>query len=178
MPPAASPLRASPPTGRADDAFAPPAGGWVRVSHRLCWFRRLTVFTASLPAMVLLTFLAADWWGLLGGGLAIAMVLGGCVLGWAMSELNYRSWGFAERDDDLLVTHGVVFRQLVVVPYGRMQLVDVTATFVEQWFGIATVRLYTAAATTDARIPGLRARDAERLRDRLAEKGEARSAGL
>ena len=128
--------------------------------------------------MVVLTFVAADRWGLLGGGLAIAMVLGGCVLGWALSELNYRSWGYTERADDLLVTHGVLFRRLVVVPYGRMQLVDVTATFVERWLGIATVRLYTAAATTDARIPGLRAPDAARLRDRLAEKGEARSAGL
>lgn len=133
---------------------------------------------AALPAMVVLTFVAADRWGLLGGGLAIAMVLGGCVLGWALSELNYRSWGYTERADDLLVTHGVLFRRLVVVPYGRMQLVDVTATFVERWLGIATVRLYTAAATTDARIPGLRAPDAARLRDRLAEKGEARSAGL
>lgn len=148
------------------------------MSHRLCWFRRATVLMVAIPTVLLLTFLAARQWGFLGGVLAIVMVLGACVLGWSMAELNYRSWGYAERQDDVLVTHGVLFRRLIVVPYGRMQLVDTTATFVEQLFGIATVRLYTAAATTDARIPGLRPRDATRLRDRLAEKGEARSAGL
>ncbi|HUY61272.1 MAG TPA: PH domain-containing protein, partial [Candidatus Dormibacteraeota bacterium] len=69
-------------------------------------------------------------------------------------------------------------RRLSVVPYGRMQFVDVSAGPVERYFGLATVRLHTAAAATDARIPGLEAADARRLRDRLAELGEARSAGL
>ena len=44
--------------------------------------------------------------------------------------------------------------------------------------GIATVRLHTAAAATDARIPGLESDEAARLRDRLAELGEAQAAGL
>jgi membrane protein YdbS with pleckstrin-like domain len=40
------------------------------------------------------------------------------------------------------------------------------------------VRLHTAAAATDARIPGLEPDEAARLRDRLAELGEAQAAGL
>jgi hypothetical protein len=40
------------------------------------------------------------------------------------------------------------------------------------------VHLHTAAAHTDARIPGLDDAEAERLRDRLAALGEARAAGL
>jgi membrane protein YdbS with pleckstrin-like domain len=40
------------------------------------------------------------------------------------------------------------------------------------------VRLHTAAAATDARIPGLASEEAARLRDRLAELGEAQAAGL
>ena len=44
--------------------------------------------------------------------------------------------------------------------------------------GLATVRLHTAAAATDARIPGLEREEAARLRDRLAELGEAQAAGL
>ena len=91
---------------------------------------------------------------------------------------NYRSWGYAERADDLLVTHGVLVRRLVVVPYGRMQLVDVTAGPVERKFGISTLRLHTASAGTDARIHGLEAPEAARLRDRLAALGESQSAGL
>jgi membrane protein YdbS with pleckstrin-like domain len=72
----------------------------------------------------------------------------------------------------------VLFRSLVVVPYGRMQFVDVSAGPLDRAFGLATVQLHTAAATTDARIPGLPPAEAARLRDRLAARGEAQSAGL
>jgi membrane protein YdbS with pleckstrin-like domain len=77
-----------------------------------------------------------------------------------------------------MVTRGVVFRQLVVVPYGRMQFVDVTAGPLDRRFGLATVQLHTAAAATDAQIPGLEPAEAARLRDRLAARGEAHSAGI
>jgi uncharacterized protein len=76
------------------------------------------------------------------------------------------------------VTNGFMFRRLVVVPYGRMQFVDVAAGPLERRFGIATVQLHTAAEATDASIPGLTMQEAARLRDRLAMLGEARSAGL
>ena len=46
-------------------------------------------------------------------------------------------------------------RRLSVVPYGRMQFVEVTAGPVERIFHLSTVKLHTAAAASDARIPGL-----------------------
>jgi hypothetical protein len=59
-----------------------------------------------------------------------------------------------------------------------MQLIEVTAGPIDRIFGLATVQLHTASASTDARIPGLVAAEAQRLRDRLAALGEARAAGL
>ncbi|MDO0935305.1 PH domain-containing protein [Streptomyces sp. DG2A-72] len=100
------------------------------------------------------------------------------IWGWVMIERNWRSWRYAERADDLLISRGVLWRELTVVPYGRMQLVEVTSGPVERHFGLASVQLHTAAAATDATIPGLDPVEAERLRDRLTELGEARSAGL
>ncbi|WP_369198865.1 PH domain-containing protein [Streptomyces djakartensis] len=100
------------------------------------------------------------------------------VWGWVMIERNWRSWRYAERADDLLISRGVLWREETVVPYGRMQLVEVTSGPVERHFGLASVQLHTAAAATDATIPGLDPAEAERLRDRLTELGEARSAGL
>jgi membrane protein YdbS with pleckstrin-like domain len=97
---------------------------------------------------------------------------------WRFVGRRYRSWGYTEREDDLLLRRGVAFARLSVVPYGRMQFIDVTAGPLERAFGLATVRLHTAAAATDARIPGLEADEAARLRDRLAELGEAQAAGL
>ncbi|MFD4607987.1 PH domain-containing protein [Streptomyces sp. NPDC088337] len=98
--------------------------------------------------------------------------------GWVLLGRNWRSWRYAERADDLLISRGVLWREETVVPYGRMQLVEVTSGPVERHFGLATVQLHTAAAATDAIIPGLDPAEAERLRDRLTELGEARSAGL
>jgi membrane protein YdbS with pleckstrin-like domain len=59
-----------------------------------------------------------------------------------------------------------------------MQFVDVSAGPIDRVFGLATVQLHTAAAATDAKIPGLATEEAQRLRDRLAALGEARAAGL
>ena len=96
----------------------------------------------------------------------------------AAVERRWRAWGYAERDDDLLVRRGVLVQRLSVVPYGRMQYVDVTAGPFDRRLGIATVTLHTAAAATDAYVPGLLEDEAARLRDRLAALGEARQAGL
>lgn len=98
--------------------------------------------------------------------------------GWAMLGRNWRSWRYAERADDLLITRGILWHQETIVPYGRMQLVEVTSGPLERKFGLASLQLHTAAAATDATIPGLVPAEAERLRDRLTELGEARSAGL
>ena len=59
-----------------------------------------------------------------------------------------------------------------------MQLVDVQAGPIDRWLGVTTVQLHTAAATTDASIPGLVPDVAVELRDRLARRGEERSTGL
>ena len=111
----------------------------------------------------------------IGVALVAAVTLG---WGWVLIGRTVRSWGYAERADDLLVTRGVLRRALVVVPYGRMQFVDVTAGPLDRKFGLATVQLHTAAAATDASIPGLVPAEAARLRDRLAARGEATAAGL
>jgi len=101
-----------------------------------------------------------------------------CALGEVVAGRRYRSWGYCERSRDLLVRRGVLIRRLTVVPYGRMQLVDVTAGAAERAFGLATIKLHTAASATDARIPGLRPDEATRLRDQLAALGEAQAAGV
>ena len=91
---------------------------------------------------------------------------------------RFEAWGWAEREDDLLLRRGVLVRSTTVVPYGRMQFVDVTAGPLERAFGLATVQLHTAAAASDARIPGLPPHEAARLRDRLTALGEDRAEGL
>ena len=112
------------------------------------------------------------------GGGAVAGVVLVALLVLVFVRNRFRAWAYAERDEDLIVSRGVMFRRLSVVPYGRMQFVDVTAGPVERAFRLATVKLHTASAASDARIPGLERDEAARLRDRLAALGEAKAAGL
>jgi uncharacterized protein len=88
------------------------------------------------------------------------------------------AWGYAEREKDLLVRHGLLIRRLSIVPYARMQFVDVTAGPLERILGLVTVQLHTAAAASDARVPGLPPAEASRLRDRLTALGEDLGEGL
>ena len=131
---------------------------------------------AVLLALVLGVALAFDSWLAAALGAAVPLAVGAVVD--VMLQRRVGSWAYLEREDDLLIRRGLLVRRLSVVPYGRMQFVDVTAGPVERPLGLATVRLHTAAAATDARIPGLDTEEAARLRDQLALLGEARAAGL
>lgn len=161
-----------------DAAFDPQDTTWSRVSPKLATMRR----TVLVIVLAVVTGAAVVVSGATGrpyaGGAVVAVAAGLGLWGWWWIWRNYRAWGYTERDDDLLVRSGLAFRQLVMVPYGRMQFVDVTDGPVQRRFGLATVQLHTAAAKTDARIPGLEPAEAARLRDRLAARGESRAAGL
>jgi len=162
-----------------DDLFAPPGNAWQPVSPALARMRRVLVAVVAAPVLVALAVTA--W--LLSLPVALWLPLGVVVValaavGWVQVGRNARWWAYAERDEDLYVRHGVMFRRLVVVPYGRMQYVDVQAGPLEQVFRIASVHLHTASPGTSARIPGLPAGEAARLRDRLTSLGEAQAAGL
>ncbi|UZN04015.1 PH domain-containing protein [Cellulomonas sp. S1-8] len=150
---------------------------WTAVSPRLATARLVVLAIWAVVLLVPTTALAAAfdvaWLWAVPGVLAVLFVWGALLVHRQVRALHY-----AERADDLLIRHGIMLRQLVVVPYGRMQYVDVSSGPLARRLGIATVQLHTAAPGTDATIPGLPPAEAARLRDRLASRGEARLAGL
>ncbi|HVM28961.1 MAG TPA: PH domain-containing protein [Mycobacteriales bacterium] len=156
----------------------PAEDAWLRPDPALLRLRR-TVTLVLVGALVLTATAVAA--ALSDPTTALAVLAVGLgLLGMLLLavERRTRAWGYYEREDDLLVRRGVLVRRLSVVPYGRMQYVDVVAGPLARRYGLATVTLHTAAAATDAYVPGLRADEATRLRDRLAALGEARQAGL
>jgi len=150
---------------------------WRRVSPRLFWLELLSLLSglAVVSALCLAAWLIFDFWPV---WIVAAVAGAGTLFRLVLLPRSLKSWGYAERADDLLVRHGLMVRRLSIVPYGRMQFVDVTAGPVERALGLATVQLHTAAAGSDASIPGLPPQEAARLRDRLAALGEARAEGL
>lgn len=161
-----------------DQLFAPPAEAWQSVSPKLVRLRRLVLFITVGVFGLIVGLVLGFWLGGPGAGLAVFLVVVALAWGLWLIPRNWRAWGYAERADDLLVTHGVLIRRLTVVPYGRMQFVDVASGPIERRYGLATVQLHTASPATDAKIPGLPAQEAARLRDRLSALGEAQAAGL
>jgi membrane protein YdbS with pleckstrin-like domain len=159
-----------------EDPFAPGDVAWQRISPRWATAQRVAgAIVAGAAALVtaVLALLLTPWiW------LALLVVVPLWAWDFAWSGRQVKAWGYAERDADLLVVKGIMFRSLVVVPYGRLQYVDVEAGPLDRRFGLAKVQLHTASSDSDAAIPGLRPEEAARLRDRLAARGEARLAGL
>jgi membrane protein YdbS with pleckstrin-like domain len=108
--------------------------------------------------------------------LAVTLVVDGWW--WWISGRRWRAWGYAERDNDLVIKRGVMTRHLTIVPYGRMQFVDTKQGPLERLLGVSTVVLNTAAAATDARIPMVDDQEAQRLREQLTRLGVANATGL
>jgi membrane protein YdbS with pleckstrin-like domain len=159
------------------EPFDPTDVTWTPVSSRLIG-ARLTVTAIVLgPVLVLLVLLAvlvgAAWLWVFP---AVVVLLVGWIL-WLVPR-QVHALAYAERADDLLVRRGIMFRSLVVVPYGRMQYVDIGVGPVERGLGLCTLKLHTASAGTNAEIPGLPADEGARLREQLSARGAARLAGL
>jgi len=169
-PDAAAPTSASLP-------FEPHGVTWTPVSPRLASARLTSIALVLGPVVLLLVGLAlatkAVWLWIPAGVVALLALWGALLV-----PRQVRAMAYAERDDDLLIRRGIMFRSLVVVPYGRMQYVDVSAGPFARRFRIASVQLHTASPVTSASIDGLPPAEAARLRDRLASRGEARLAGL
>ena len=167
---------------RAAEPGARPGTGdaelnWHRPSPRLLRARRIEVALVTVP-LALIGFFAGYAASLATGLIVAAAVVVAGFLAERFLARRVAAWGYAERDDDLMVRRGVLVRRQSVIPYGRMQFIDVTAGPVERSLSLATVRMHTAAAASDARIPGLERAEAARLRDQLAALGEAQAAGL
>lgn len=167
------------PPAHAVDALQPwpDTIAWRSVSPKLI---TVELIARVIWVVVLLAGLAVGWalaphwaWPV---GMAVVLVY--AIWRSFVTVRAVRAWGYAERDQDLLVRHGLFIRRLSIVPYARMQFVDVTAGPLERAFGLATVQLHTAAAASDAKVPGLPPEEASRLRDRLTALGEDRAEGL
>ena len=139
-----------------DDLFAPPGRPWQRVSPRLAIVRRWLLLAATVvlvAAAVTLHVLLDGPVPLLVAVLAVVAAVVGW--GWWLAGRNARRWGYAEADEELYITRGALFRKLIVVPYGRMQYVDVEAGPIDQANGIAKLHLHTASPGTTAGRPSL-----------------------
>lgn len=162
---------------RSENRLVLEAGVWHQISRKYVTVQLISngSFLALVVAGTLvLTLLMHQLWAWIPGGILTV------ILAWTLAILprQARSIGYQLRDDDLVFRRGILWQRIVAVPYGRMQLIDITHGPLDRGFGIAQLKFVTAAAATGVVIPGLEQSTAETLRDHLVEVAESRRTGL
>ena len=103
----------------------------------------------------------------------ILLPLMGAVI-WAALALPWRRYSASGYDmgaDRLRVVRGVLFHRDTVVPFGRVQHIDVERGPIEQRYGLATLKLHTAGThNATITLPGLGEADALAMREAIREK--------
>lgn len=152
-------------------------GSWHQISKnyvRVQFISHGFALGLIIAATLVLVFAVHQTWASIPGGILFLIE----VIALAILPRQARAYGFMLREDDIVFRRGILWQRMVAVPYGRMQLVDVTHGPLDRAFHIAQLKLVTAAATTGATIPGLTQAGAEQLRDTLIEVSETRRTGL
>lgn len=152
-------------------------GSWHQISRSYLWVQLISLglmFILLTVVVLVLTLFLHQTWAWIPGGIAAVVLL------WTIAILprQVRAIGYRLRQDDLVFRRGILWQRVVAVPYGRMQLVDITHGPLDRGFGIAQLKLVTAAASTGVVIPGLTQDAAEQLRDTLIAVAETRRTGL
>lgn len=99
---------------------------------------------------------------------------------WQMFLIPFqvRNMGWLETDNELILSTGKMFHTVTVIPYGRIQFVDVKSGPVARAMGLKEIEVHTASNTSNTELPGLEADEADALRDRLAAKAREQMSGL
>lgn len=152
-------------------------GSWHQISPRyvVSQFVQNGIFIALLVAVALVVGIVLEQaWVWIPVGVVIAITLITLII----LPRQAKALGYMLRKDDVVFRRGILWQRMVAVPYGRMQLVDITQGPLDRAFGVSQLKMVTAAATTGVQIPGLSQEAAEALRDTLIEVAETRRTGL
>ncbi len=118
---------------------------------------------ASFVDAVILRANDLPWGGLIVGSLLLAAI--------GIFTLPNRAWhkiGYAFGDDALRVAHGMWFRRDTIVPFVRVQHIDVGQGPVERMCGVAHLVLHTAGTHNSiVTLPGLLPERAAQMRDAI-----------
>lgn len=115
-----------------------------------------------------------SWWPLPAGGLALILVPVLYLKAIIYPFFWYRCWRYQLRENDILLSFGVLWKVHRSIPRQRIQHADISSGPVDRMFGINDLTLYTAGSGEgDAVVPGLLENDATMLRDVLLSSGKS-----
>lgn len=90
-----------------------------------------------------------------------------------LPERIYRRWGYDMGDEQLRVLRGFLWRTDTIVPFNRIQHIDVAQGPLQRLFDLSTLIVHTAGTHNSiVGLPGLATADAEAMRETI--KGHIR----
>ncbi|MFC0674082.1 PH domain-containing protein [Brachybacterium hainanense] len=128
-----------------------------------------------LIAGCIVLWLLLDWWWMIFPAVLVLVLVLQAVL---LTPRRVRAIGYLDREEDLVVASGIMFRSLETVAFGRVQSVEVHEGPIERSLGLASLSVSTAAGEADVSLPGLPREEAERLRELLTRRGVELMAAL
>ena len=141
-------------------------------------WRRLHPVTPLLRSVQLLYAFVIGALAARFGGPTVLILIIAVALTAAWITVGYLRYRYKLTDDNLIIHHGVLFRQRRVIPRSRIQNIDLRAGLVQQILSVVSARVETAGGQgTEALLHVVGRREGERLREVLMAS-PARSASL
>ena len=88
-----------------------------------------------------------------------------------VAYLSFSNKAFAVRDHDLIYQNGWLVKSFHVFPFNRIQHCSVDSGIFERWFGLSTLKVYTAGGDdSDIAISGLTVDQSSSLRELIIHR--------
>lgn len=86
----------------------------------------------------------------------------------SLPHRKWRRWGYDMQPDRLRIVRGFLFHTDTIVPFTRIQHIDVSRGPIERFFGVATLVVHTAGThNATVSLPGLKPHQAEQMRETI-----------
>jgi hypothetical protein len=138
---------------------------WIMLINRMI-FAMFIIIGASVAAI----FIKAKEYEIIEmivlGSLLILLIL---YMFWTKKALNRKSYSI--RQSDIIFRTGLLFSRVTIIPYNRIQHVELTTRPIEKFFNLCSLKVFTAGGSqSDIILPGLNPEKANKIKSFVISK--------
>ena len=140
-------------------------------------YRNLNIVSVATVHMILFTIVTVLFvFNLTGLGSTVFIVgyiLLSVLLIWstALSLIRYKYKGYAVREHDIIYKSGIFSRITTIIPYNRIQHIEISQGFLDRMFNLSKIKIYTAGgAMGDMSISGLSLDKGSEIKNFISDK--------
>ncbi len=98
-------------------------------------------------------------------------------IAWPWSRLMYKNYQYELTDKGLHTEYGVITKKYVIIPYDRIQNINIYRGIISRMLNLSDLHIFTAgssgrAAAPEDRLPGLSVQDAKDIQEKLLDMAE------